>query len=86
MLVQQLVLDDVVLFDADETKHCVEQESNGVGEIGGVIGQRLDVALHRLDLGAHVFRPARGLVPLGSQGQGDAAAQPAVQGSARRLD
>src|SRR5690606_11971648 len=54
--------DDVVLLDADETQHGIEQKGDGVGLIGGVIGQRLHVALHGLELRAHLFRPAGVLI------------------------
>ncbi len=55
-------LDDVVLLDADEAKHRVEQKCDVVRLIGGVVRQRLHVTLHGLDLRAHLLWPPRRLV------------------------
>src|SRR5204863_7698803 len=50
-------LDDVVLLEVDDAEHGVEHEGDLVGEIRGVVGERADVALHGLELLAHVLGP-----------------------------
>ena len=53
----------------DHAEHGVEQERDLVAQIGGVIGQRLDVALHALELRARVLGPAHAVGLVGEEQQ-----------------
>src|SRR5262245_41870901 len=51
-------LDDVVLLDGDNAQQRIEHEGDLAGEIGGVIGERLNVTLHAPQLRAGLLGPA----------------------------